>query len=63
MGRDSGDTLASDGIIGHATTTPGSGALTKEESQNSREWTSVQRSAKVGAPGCVNAAGKLRQKW
>ena len=25
--------------------------------------TYVHRSAKVDAPGCVNAAGKLRQKW
>ena len=24
---------------------------------------SLQRSAKVDAPGCVNAAGRLRQKW
>ena len=23
----------------------------------------LQRWAKVAAPGCVNAAGKLRQKW
>ena len=23
----------------------------------------IQRSAKVDAPGCVNAAGKLGQKW
>ena len=23
----------------------------------------VQRWAKVDAPGCVNAAGKVRQKW
>ena len=36
--------------------------LTPPEEQNG-EWKGVQSSVKRWAPGCVNSAGKARQKW